>query len=204
MPVKVKVCGVTSEADARAVVAAGADYVGLNFVPGSPRRIDAERGAAIARACAGAVVVAVFADAEADEVRRVANAIGAAMVQLHGSESPDYCRACDRPVVKALRAPDAPTLAALAARYEEAAYLLVDAWVPGRLGGSGTLLDVEAARVLDPARLFVAGGLTPELVADVVERLRPWAVDVASGVESSPGVKDHGKVERFVRCAKAA
>lgn len=205
MPVKVKICGVASEGDARAAVAAGADYVGVNFVPASPRRVSIDRGALVARAASGAAVVAVFADADPDEVRRTADAVGADLLQFHGGEPPEYCRGWDRPVIKAVRAPDAAALAALAAGYEGVvAHLLVDAWAPGRLGGTGAPLDLEVARVLDPARLFVAGGLTADRVAAVVARLRPFAVDVASGVESSPGVKDHGEIERFVRSAKAA
>jgi phosphoribosylanthranilate isomerase len=204
VPVKVKICGVTSEADARAAVAAGADYVGLNFVPTSPRLVPVDRAVRIARAAEGAAVVAVFADADGDEARRIADAIDADLVQLHGVEPPEYCRGWERPVIKALRAPDAGALVALAARYDEVAYLLVDAWAPGRLGGTGVPLDLDVASALDAGRLFVAGGLDAERVAVVVARLRPYAVDVASGVESRPGVKDHGEIARFVRCAKAA
>lgn len=204
MPVKVKICGVTSAADARAAVAAGADFVGVNFVPASPRCLTPERAAAVAAAAVGATVVAVFADADPDEVRRASDAVGARLLQFHGAESPDYCGRFDRPVIKAVRAPDAETLARLAERYAGVAHLLVDAWAPGRLGGTGRRLDVEAASVLDPARLFVAGGLDADSVAAIVARLRPYAVDVATGVESSPGVKDHGEIERFVRYAKAA
>lgn len=204
MPVNVKICGITSEEDARAAVAAGADYVGLNFVPTSPRRLDLERARRVARAAEGARVVAVFADADPDEVGRIADAVGAALVQLHGSESPAYCRALDRPVIKALRAPDAAGLVARAAAYDAVAHLLVDAWVPGRLGGTGVPIDLAVASALDPARLFVAGGLTADDVAAVVARLAPYAVDVASGVESAPGVKDHGEIARFVRRAKGA
>jgi phosphoribosylanthranilate isomerase len=204
VPVKVKICGVTSEADARAAAAAGADYVGLNFVPTSPRRVSVARAVRIARAAEGAAVVAVFADADGDEARRIADAIDADLVQLHGVELPEYCRGWERPVIKALRAPAAGALAALAARYGEVAYLLVDAWAPGRLGGTGVPLDLDVTGALDADRLFVAGGLDADRVAAVVARLRPYAVDVASGVESRPGVKDHGEIARFVRRAKAA
>lgn len=201
---KVKICGVTSEADARAAVRAGADFIGLNFVPGSPRCLDVARAVPIAAACEGVPVVAVFADAQPDTVRRIAAAVGAALLQFHGHEPPAACVGWDRPVIKAIRGPDAVALAHAAAAYRDAAYLLVDAWVPGRLGGTGAALDVEAAAALDRAHLFVAGGLDADRVADVVARLRPFAVDVASGVESSPGVKDHGEVARFIRHAKAA
>jgi len=204
VPVKVKICGVTSEADARAAVVAGADYVGLNFVPTSPRRVSVARGIEIARAAQGAMVVAVFADADVEEVRRTVHAVGPELVQFHGAEPPEYCLGWDRPVIKAVRAPEADALAALAAGYRGVGYLLVDAWVPGRIGGTGVPLDPDVAGILDPTRLFVAGGLDADRVAAVVERLRPYAVDVASGVESSAGVKDHGEIARFIQRAKAA
>jgi len=204
MSVKVKICGVTSESDARAVVAAGADYVGINFVPSSPRCLEVERARLVSRAARGARIVAVFADAQVERSRFIADAIAADLVQLHGRETPEECAAWDRPVIKALRAPDVAGIVREATRYDGVAYLLIDAWVPGRIGGTGVPVDLEVAAALAPERLFVAGGLTADRVGEVVGALRPWAVDVASGVESSPGVKDHGEIERFVRNAKAA
>lgn len=203
MPVKVKICGLRSAEDARAATAAGADYVGLNFHPPSPRFVDVALAAEIAAAVPGVPVVGVFVDRPRAEVEAVADRVGLAALQFHGDESPAYCAGWDRPVLKALRARPGDDLPAIAARYHTD-YLLLDAWVAGVPGGTGVTIDPVAARGLPAARLFVAGGLTPERVADVVRALRPFAVDVASGVEREPGIKDHGKIEAFIRRAKAA
>jgi len=201
--VRVKICGVCSVADARAAVAAGADFVGVNFVPGSPRRIAPERAREIAVAIPGTPLVGVFVDAARAEVEDIAAAVGLAMLQFHGEESPEYCAGWAWRTTKALHARPGEALAALAARYPTD-FVLVDAFVPGVYGGTGVALDPAAAEGVPPGRLFVAGGLKPETVGDVVRRLRPFAVDVASGVESRPGEKDHAKLAEFVRLAKAA
>jgi phosphoribosylanthranilate isomerase len=203
MSVAVKICGVRTIEDARAAVAAGADLVGLNFVPASPRVVDLDRARTIARALSGTPLVGVFVDAPRAEVARIAAEVGLAGLQFHGDEPPDYCRGWTQVTIKALRARPGDDLAARAATYDTT-YLLLDAWVPGVSGGTGVALDPAVAAGLDPSRLFVAGGLRPETVGDVVRRLRPHGVDVASGVERSPGVKDHGQIQEFIRRAKAA
>jgi phosphoribosylanthranilate isomerase len=203
MSVKVKICGVCSVDDARAAVAAGADFLGLNFHPASPRHVDAGVAADIAAAVAGTPLVGVFVDAPRERVEALAADLGLAALQFHGDEDPSYCAGWDRRVIKAIRPRPGEQAATLAGRYATD-YLLLDAWVPGTPGGTGVPVDVEAARGLDAGRLFVAGGLRPETVAEVVERLRPFAVDVASGVEERPGKKDHAKLEAFIRRAKAA
>ena len=204
MSVKVKICGVTRADDARAAVDAGADYVGLNFVPSSPRCLVADTARTVADAARGAQIVGVFADAAAAYVAEVADALDLALLQFHGAESPAYCRGWSRPVIKAIRAQARAEIEVLAATYGEVDHLLVDAWVPDRLGGTGAALDVETVAGLDADRLFVAGGLTADTVRTVIEHLRPFAVDVASGVERRPGVKDHAEIERFIRHAKSA
>jgi phosphoribosylanthranilate isomerase len=136
-------------------------------------------------------------------VEAVAAEVGLSALQFHGDEDPDYCRGWRWRTIKALRAAPGADLATLAARYPTD-YLLVDSFVPGTPGGTGRPLDAARAAALPAARLFVAGGLRPETVADAVRALRPFAVDVASGVEASPGRKDHAKVEAFIRRAKAA
>ncbi len=203
MSVKVKICGVTSVADACAAASAGADYLGLNFHPPSPRFVDLARAADIAAAVRGMPLVGVFVDRPRDEVAAIAEMLGLWAVQLHGDEPPDDCAGWDRPVIKALRARPGDDLPARAAQYATD-YLLLDAWVAGVPGGTGVAIEPAAARGLPAERLFVAGGLVPERVADVVRALRPFAVDVASGVEREPGIKDHGKIEDFIRRAKAA
>ena len=203
MSVAVKICGVRTVEDARAAIAAGADVIGLNFVPGSPRAIDPDRARAIADALPGTPLVGVFVDASRRDVERIAADVGLAGLQFHGDEAPADCSGFRQWTIKALRARPGADLAARAATYDTD-YVLVDSFVPGVAGGTGVALDLDVAARLDARRLFVAGGLRPETVADVVRRLRPHGVDVASGVERSPGVKDHGKIQEFVRRAKAA
>jgi phosphoribosylanthranilate isomerase len=201
--VKVKICGVCTPADARAAVAAGADFVGLNFHAASPRAVTLEAAREVASAVPGATLVGVFVDAPRARVEDVAAAVGLAALQFHGDEEPEYCSGWAWRTIKAIRARPSTDLAALARRYATD-YLLVDSWVPGRAGGTGVALDPGAAAGLPATRLFVAGGLRPETVADVVRTLRPFAVDVASGVEERPGRKDHARLEEFIRRAKTA
>jgi phosphoribosylanthranilate isomerase len=203
VPVKVKICGICSVEDARASVAAGADFLGLNFVPASPRRVTLGRAVAIAAAVPGAILVGVFADAPRPHVEEVAARVGLAALQFHGDEEPSYCQGWPWRTIKALRARPGLDLAALARAYATD-YVLLDSFVPGVQGGTGTPLDPAVGAGIVPARLFVAGGLRPETVGAVVRALRPFAVDVASGVERSPGRKDHGKIETFVQSAKSA
>jgi phosphoribosylanthranilate isomerase len=201
--VKVKICGVCRLEDARAAVAFGADFLGLNFHAASPRCVTAEMAEEIAAAVPGTPLVGVFVDAPRAEVEEIAARVGLAALQFHGDEVPGYCAGWPWRVIKAIRARPGVDLAAEGRRYA-ADYLLVDSFVAGRPGGTGVALDPAAAAGLPAARLFVAGGLRPETVAGVVRALRPFAVDVASGVEDGPGRKDHGKLEDFIRRAKAA
>jgi phosphoribosylanthranilate isomerase len=203
MPVKVKICGVCTLEDARAAAAAGADFVGLNFHPQSPRCVTLARAREIAAAVPGTPLVGVFVDAVRGRVEEIAAAVGLAALQFHGAESPAYCRGWAWLTIKALRGRPGVDLASQAAIYATD-YLLVDAFVPGQPGGTGVPLDPALAATLPRERLFVAGGLRPDTVAEVVRQLRPFAVDVASGVEERPGRKDHAKVEEFIRRAKAA
>ena len=204
MPVKVKICGVCSVEDARAAMRAGADFLGLNFWPGSPRRVDLARACEIAEAVSPTPLVGVFVDAPRELVERVAAEVGLAAVQFHGDEDAAYCRDWPWRTIKALRLRPGDDAAALATRYPTD-YVLLDRHVAGRPGGTGVPLEpVVDLGAVPRARLFVAGGLRPETVAETVRRLRPFGVDVASGVEECPGRKDHAKIEEFIRRAKAA
>jgi phosphoribosylanthranilate isomerase len=203
VPVRVKICGVRAVDDARAAVAAGADMLGLNFHPPSPRHVTLVEARAIADAVPGTVLVGVFVDAPRAAVEDAAAAVGLGALQFHGDEPPEYCTGWAWRTIKALRVRPDLDLAALAARYPTD-YLLLDGHRPGMAGGTGVTFDPGLARALPAGRLFVAGGLRPETVAEVVRALRPYAVDVASGVEDRPGRKDHAKVEEFIRRAKAA
>ena len=204
MPVKVKICGVTTPADARAAAARGADYVGLNFCADSPRRVTVGQAQAIVEALGDTPVVGVFVDAPEALVEETIDAAGLSLLQFHGGEPPAYCAGWSRPVIKVIRARAPAQVVREAARYAAADHLLIDTWVPGRAGGTGRRFDLTLLGDLDAGGLFLAGGLTPENVAEVVRAVRPFAVDVASGVETRPGVKNHDAIERFIRLAKAA
>ncbi len=203
MSVLVKICGVRTPEDARAAADAGADLLGLNFAPASPRRIDAAAARAIARAVPNVPLVGVFMDAVRDDVERLADDLGLAALQFHGDESPDYCRGWRQQTIKALRIRPGDDAAARAAAYDTT-YVLLDTFVAGVAGGTGTAFDPALAAGVPRGRLIMAGGLRPETVAEVVRAVHPHGVDVASGVERSPGVKDHGKIQEFIRRAKAA
>jgi phosphoribosylanthranilate isomerase len=210
--VKIKVCGVTLVDDAARITAAGADFLGLNFWPGSRRRVVAERAAAIAAAARGAgpaQLVGVFVDATAAEIAAVHAQVGLDIIQLHGAETPDdaaaVARATGLPVWKALAAGAPADLDALDAWAVDA--ILLDTPTPGR-GGSGRSFDwglARTARLGHPARrLVLAGGLHPGNVAAAIAAAAPWGVDAASGVEAAPGIKDLAKVAAFIAAARQA
>lgn len=204
--VAVKICGVTTADDARACVDLGADAVGVNLVPGTPRVVERARAVEIARAVGGRVrVVAVVADLEGglDALRELQDDVG--WVQLHGDEPAETLAALLPRAYKAVRISGAED-AARAAGYP-GEHLLVDAKVPGKIGGTGATFDWALARDLAAERkLLLAGGLTPDNVADAVRAVRPWAVDVASGVEKEgdPRAKDLARVAAFIARAKGA
>jgi phosphoribosylanthranilate isomerase len=194
------------------VAEAGADWIGLNFHPGSSRCIDPEIArsivAVLPESCAA---VGLFVDRDPKDVREVARAVGLTMVQLHGSEPPsDLVSLEGLGVIMAFRVGSAEDIAAMSSYLEACRRLgrmplavLVDAFVPGLAGGTGqTVADDLIAALPRLERLVLAGGLTPDNVASRVARARPWMVDVASGVESAPGQKDPAKVGAFVRAAR--
>jgi phosphoribosylanthranilate isomerase len=197
----VKICGVTSLDDALASVDAGADAIGFNFWPQSKRYIPVERAAAIAKRLPPNLrTVGVFVDPSADEVDRAFASGAIDLVQLHGDETPDFCRRFAGRYIKALRLRDAASLQRMAEYACD--FVLVDADTPG-YGGSGQRADVAlAAEAAAARRVILAGGLTPDNVAAAVAAVRPYGVDVAGGVEREPGVKDWIKVAAFVEEAK--
>lgn len=199
----VKICGVTSVADARMAVAAGADAIGLNFHPGSPRAVTIEMATAISGALPLDVCrVGVFVDAPRAVIARTIAQVGLTAVQLHGREDAAFCRGWSCKTIKAVRVRDHASLAA-AAEYP-VDFILADAYVAGVPGGTGVRIPREWLVGIGRARLILAGGLTPDTVADAVREVRPAGVDVASGVERAPGVKDPEKMERFIANAHAA
>ncbi|MCC6645018.1 MAG: phosphoribosylanthranilate isomerase [Polyangiaceae bacterium] len=204
--ISIKVCGVTTPDDARACVDAGADRLGVNLVPASPRRVDVETAREIVRSVGDRVeVLVVVADLGAEDAAALLAAIGASRLQLHGDEPDDVVRALGPRAVKAVRLGDAADVARAVAAPGE--LVLVDAKVAGALGGTGTQAPLDLAAEVARARpTLLAGGLSPENVALAVARVRPAGVDVASGVErpGDPRRKSPDAVARFVEAVRDA
>lgn len=203
MSVRVKICGVTRPEDAAMAAAAGADAIGVNLWPGSRRYVAPAAARAIAAAVpAGVDVFAVLVDPSREALVEAMALSGARVAQLHGDEPPELAMGHRFPVVKAVRVKDAHSLAALAS-YEVSAFLL-DAPSAG-YGGSGATFDwALAAEAAAELPVWLAGGLGPDNVAEAVRLVRPLGVDVASGVESAPGLKDGELMRRFIEAAKEA
>lgn len=216
-PILVKVCGLTDASNARACLEAGADWLGLNFHPPSPRSITPDRAATLAAALPPqAELVGLFVDRPITDVAAILCEIPAIRtIQLHGSESVSYLEICraipSRPrIIRAFRLQTIADLDAMNAYLRTAAdrraspdAVLVDALVAGQAGGTGQAIPSGLLGSLpDHPSLILAGGLTPSNVAERVQLVRPWMVDVASGVESAPGWKDPQRVAAFVAAAR--
>ena len=218
--VKVKICGIQDAGDALVAARAGADFVGLVFVPERRRRLDEDAAQGIVSSLreqlqAPPQVVGLFADQDLEEVNGVVGRCGLDMVQLCGEESPDYCDRVEVPVIKVLHVSASQdvgdageSIAPQMLSLREAGHLItLDRKVEGLQGGTGQSFDWDIARELSRRDLpfLLAGGLTPENVAEAVRKVRPWGVDVSSGVETrgSPG-KDHGKLRAFIQAARGA
>ncbi len=204
MSLKVKICGITNAADARAAVEAGADMLGFVFHEPSPRFVTVPAAADIARDLPPYIVkVGVFVNAPEELVFGAITQCRLNLLQFHGEEPPDFCLKFGLMSMKAFRIRDPDSLRALADYHTDA--WLLDAHVPGCPGGTGTTfnweLAAEAQKLGRP--IFLAGGLTPGNVADAVRRVRPFGVDVSSGVERSPGRKDHQKIRDFVAAVRS-
>ena len=208
----VKICGIKTLADARAAVAAGADMLGFNFYPASPRYLDPAACAALIAALRDELIrvpilVGVFVNMPPADVSALLDSCGLDLAQLHGDEPPEVLAALGIRAFKAIRPRAAgeadAQLQAYCRRWPAAPDILLDASAPGLYGGSGKTADWSvAASLARRARLLLAGGLHPGNVAEAIAAVRPWGVDVASGVESAPAVKDPAKMAEFVRKAK--
>lgn len=201
--VRVKICGITSTADAEAAVAAGADAIGLVFFAKSPRAVTVEQAAAIARKVGPFVtVVGLFVDADSEFVTNVLNHVPLHVLQFHGDESESYCQQFQRPYLKALRMKDDLDVSTAMAKFSSAVGILLDAYRPGVPGGTGETFDWQRVPAQSSVPVVLAGGLNPENVATAVESTQVYGVDVSGGVETSPGKKDTEKMMAFVRHAK--
>ncbi len=201
---RIKICGLTRETDVDAAVAAGADAIGFVFYPASPRYVTPQRAAVLARRIPPFVdVVGLFVNASPDVVREVCAAIPINLLQFHGDEDAAYCRQFARPYLRAARVRPELDLVEFAGSFSDARGLLLDAFVDG-YGGGGHVFDWTLIPPNLPGFLVLSGGLTAANVGDAIERVRPVAVDVSSGVEMSKGIKDHSKIAAFVAAVRKA
>ena len=195
----IKICGITSEQDALAAAHCGANAVGFVFYAKSPRAVTPARAAALMRVLPPFVTsVALFVDADVAAVKHTMAMARADLLQFHGDESPAYCRQFGVPYLKALRVRPGVDLLQYARDYHDAKALLLDAYVEGTPGGTGATFDWALIPKNLPLPVVLSGGLTPENVTAAIKAVRPWAVDVSSGVESARGIKDAAKIAAFV------
>lgn len=198
--IRVKVCGITRQQDALAAVAAGADAIGLNFHPGSRRFVTAEQAESIARVTPPFVaLVGLFVDLPAVEVNRIRARVPLSMLQFQGEESATHCESFGQPYIKSVNVSGPVDVPGLRRRFPKASGFLLDASVPGMVGGTGQTFDWT----LWPAdaggeHLILAGGLTAANVGEAIRLTRPYAVDICSGVERAPGIKDPALMQRFI------
>ncbi|WP_341744296.1 phosphoribosylanthranilate isomerase [Azonexus hydrophilus] len=204
MKTRIKICGLTREADVDAAVAAGADAIGFVFYSPSPRYVTPERAAELARRVPPFVdVVGLFVNASAEEIGATCAAVPLNLLQFHGDEAPAFCRSFARPWLRAARVRPGLDLVEFARSYSDARGLLLDAFVEG-YGGGGHVFDWTLIPPGLPGHLVLSGGLHADNVGDAIRRVRPVAVDVSSGVEAGKGIKDHDKIAAFVAAVRAA
>lgn len=201
---RIKICGLTREADVDAAVDAGADAVGFVLYPKSPRAVDAARAGVLARRLPPFVTpVLLFVNASAGEIAAALAAVPHALLQFHGDETRTDCEVPARPYLRAARMAPGFDLLDFAARFPSASGLLLDAHVDG-YGGGGKVFDWSSIPPGVPCPVVLSGGLNPANVTDGVLRVRPWAVDVSSGVESGKGIKDAVLMRRFCQAVREA
>jgi len=195
---RIKICGLKTVEDALTAARAGADSLGLVFHPRSPRCVDLDRAVAIRAALPAFVTVTVlFMDEPEEMVAKVVEELKPDCLQFHGAEPAGFCERWGRPYIKAIPMGDAPDIAAFAAAHPAARGFLLDSHAAGRQGGSGDTFDWSRIPSDFPHPLILAGGLNPQNVARAITEVRPWAVDVSSGVEREKGVKDAALIQQF-------
>lgn len=201
---RIKICGIREAEHARVAAEAGADAIGLVFYPQSPRYLTAHAAARIASSLPPFVMaVGLFVNPAESEVRAIMEEVPLDLLQFHGDETPEFCEGFDRPYVRVVRMESGTDLVEYAHRFSRARALILDAHVPGQPGGTGQMFDwAHIPRAL-PIPLILSGGLTPSNVGRAVREVRPWAVDVSSGVESGRGVKDPRKIVEFIRSVRS-
>jgi phosphoribosylanthranilate isomerase len=205
MSVAVKICGITRAEDGVAAACAGAHAIGLVFYAPSPRNLDVAQALQITRALPPFVTaVALFVDPDPERVREVVAQVPVSLLQFHGDETPEFCRTFGLPYIKAAHVKPGRDLLQYVNRYSDARGMLFDAYVSGYYGGTGEAFDWSALPRDLPLPTILSGGLTPENVARAIRQVRPWAVDVSSGVESAKGIKDAAKIAAFMQGVRSA
>lgn len=204
MRTRIKICGLREPAHARLAAEHGADAVGLVFHPASPRFVDVERAAEIARALPPFVwAVGLFVNAAEAEIRRTLERVPLDLLQFHGDETPEQCERYGRPYLRAVRMEEGVDLVECAHRFSRAKALLLDAHVPGEPGGTGRSFDWGRIPRHLPLPIVLSGGLDPGNVGRAIREVQPWAVDVSSGVEGERGVKDPARIAAFIRSVQS-
>jgi len=205
MAVRVKICGITRQQDLHVACQAGADALGFVFYEKSPRHLTIATAAALVRELPPFVQsVGLFVNAAPAFIEAVLQDVPLDLLQFHGDETPADCMRFGRPYIKAVRMNRDTDLLKCAADFDTARGLLLDAYVPGVPGGTGERFDWSLIPADLPRPVILSGGLTPDNVAEAIQRVRPWAVDVSSGVEAEKGIKDAHKIAQFIAKAKAS
>lgn len=206
MPVRVKICGITNLADAFAAIEAGADALGFVFYKASPRSITPEKASEIIRKIPPLLsTVGVFVNENPVKIKKIINVTKIDVVQLHGEEPPDMCELISNRIIKAFRVKSLESLDPLIHYKNKVSAFLLDTYTPNIFGGTGQIFNWDIA--IDAkqfGQIILAGGLTPDNITSAVKRVRPYAVDVSSGIESEKGKKDHKKMKLFIQKAKEA
>jgi phosphoribosylanthranilate isomerase len=202
MPVKIKICGLTRGVDVAAAVQAGADALGFVFAPGSKRVLDVQRAAdLVAQVPAFVTRTGLFMDQDAATVNRIIARVPLNLLQFHGKEDAGFCRQFGLPYIKAVSMSAERAVELAESEYPDAAALLLDSHVSGGVGGTGQVFDWSVIPE-SSLPLVLAGGLGPSNVRRAIEQVRPWAVDVSSGVETAPGIKSEDLIREFINEVK--
>lgn len=200
MTVRVKICGLTAEADVDVAVASGADAIGLVFFADSPRSVSIDQAVALSRRIPAFVsVTGLFVNPDPSYVQRVLADVPLDLLQFHGDEKPAFCQSFRRRWIKAVRVHEVGQIEQAFSDYHQASGLLVDAWDPYTYGGTGRSFNWSLIPEERPMPLILAGGLSSANVARAIEQVRPWAVDVSGGVEEYKGKKDATKLSQFFK-----
>jgi phosphoribosylanthranilate isomerase len=201
---RVKICGITNAHDALTAVAHGADAIGLVFYEASPRNVTIGQAAEIAKALPPFVsVVGLFVNATPDYIKQAVQQVGLDLIQFHGDELPDECERYGRPFIKAVRVKPDTNLVQYATDFSAAKALLLDAFAEGVAGGTGQVFDWSLIPKALTKPVILAGGLNAENVCEAISQVRPYAVDISGGVESTKGIKDAAKIAAFMNEVKS-